>query len=38
MATYKGECFCGAVQVEVSGDPAGMGYVIADHAVHGPVD
>jgi hypothetical protein len=26
MTTYKGECFCGAVQVEVSGDPAGMGY------------
>jgi hypothetical protein len=26
MAVHKGECFCGAVQVEVSGDPAAMGY------------
>jgi hypothetical protein len=25
-ATYKGKCFCGAVEVEVSGDPEGMGY------------
>ena len=24
--TYKGSCFCGAVQIEVSGEPAGMGY------------
>lgn len=24
--TYAGECFCGAVKIEVSGDPAGMGY------------
>jgi hypothetical protein len=24
--THKGECFCGAVQVEVSGEPEGMGY------------
>jgi hypothetical protein len=24
--TYKGQCFCGAVQVEVSGAPEGMGY------------
>ena len=24
--TYKGSCFCGAVQLTVSGDPAGMGY------------
>ncbi len=24
--TYKGRCFCGAVQFTVSGDPAGMGY------------
>ena len=23
---YKGGCFCGAVQVRVSGDPAAMGY------------
>jgi hypothetical protein len=26
MATYNGECFCGAVEVEVSGEPEGMGY------------
>jgi hypothetical protein len=26
MASHKGECFCGAVQIEVSGDPEGMGY------------
>src|ERR1700682_4886608 len=26
MATRKGECFCGAVQIEVSGDPEVMGY------------
>jgi hypothetical protein len=24
--TYKGQCFCGAVQLEVSGEPAAMGY------------
>ena len=23
---HKGECFCGAVKLEVSGDPEGMGY------------
>lgn len=23
---HKGECFCGAVQIEVSGSPEGMGY------------
>jgi hypothetical protein len=26
MSEYKGTCFCGAVQVTVSGEPAGMGY------------
>jgi len=26
MSEYKGTCFCGAVEVTVSGDPAGMGY------------
>jgi hypothetical protein len=26
MATYKGECFCGAVALEVSGEPQAMGY------------
>lgn len=24
--TYTGECFCGAVKIATSGDPAGMGY------------
>ena len=24
--THKGECFCGAVQIEVSGEPEAMGY------------
>jgi hypothetical protein len=24
--TYKGRCFCGAVQIEVSGEPEAMGY------------
>src|SRR6201982_2792780 len=26
MVTHRGECFCGAVQVEVSGEPEAMGY------------
>lgn len=26
MTTYKGACFCGAVQIETSGAPEGMGY------------
>src|SRR5262245_9711642 len=26
MATHKGECFCGAVQIEVPGAPEVMGY------------
>jgi hypothetical protein len=38
MATHSGECFCGAVKVEVSGDPEGMCIVIADHAVRGQGD
>src|SRR4051812_16945337 len=24
--TYKGSCFCGAVKLTVTGEPAGMGY------------
>lgn len=24
--TYSGKCFCGAVEIEVTGQPAGMGY------------
>ena len=26
MPTHKGECFCGAVKIEVTGEPAAMGY------------
>ena len=26
MTSHKGECFCGAVHFEVSGQPEGMGY------------
>jgi hypothetical protein len=26
MATHKGTCFCGAVEIEVTGDPEAMGY------------
>ena len=26
MTTYKGACFCGAVKIEVTGNPEGMGY------------
>jgi hypothetical protein len=26
MAKYSGECFCGAVRVEASGEPEAMGY------------
>ena len=26
MVTHRGECFCGAVRIEVAGEPEGMGY------------
>jgi hypothetical protein len=26
MATHNGECFCGTVRIEVSGEPEAMGY------------
>ena len=26
MATHKGSCYCGAVQIEATGDPLDMGY------------
>ena len=26
MKTYKGQCFCGAVELEVTGQPVAMGY------------
>jgi hypothetical protein len=39
--SYKGSCFCGAVQFTVSGDPAGMGYCHCESCRHwsaGPVN
>ena len=39
--TYKGRCFCGAVELTVSGDPALMGYCHCDSCRHwsaGPVN
>lgn len=26
MSAYKGQCFCGSVEIEVTGDPVAMGY------------
>ena len=40
-AVYKGSCFCGAVEIEVSGAPAAMGYCHCDSCRHwsaGPVN
>jgi len=28
--TYQGACFCGAVQIEIQGEPAAMGYCHCD--------
>jgi hypothetical protein len=39
--TYKGTCFCGAVEVTVTGDPAAMGYCHCESCRHwsaGPVN
>jgi hypothetical protein len=39
--TYAGSCFCGAVQFDVSGEPAGMGYCHCESCRHwsaGPVN
>ena len=39
--THKGQCFCGAVEIEVSGEPAGMGYCHCESCRHwsaGPVN
>jgi hypothetical protein len=39
--TYTGSCFCGAVQISVSGEPAGMGYCHCTSCRHwsaGPVN
>jgi hypothetical protein len=38
---YKGNCFCGAVKFEVSGQPMAMGYCHCDSCRHwsaGPVN
>jgi hypothetical protein len=40
-ASYKGSCFCGAVQFSVSGEPAAMGYCHCGSCRHwsaGPVN
>lgn len=40
-STYRGECFCGAVQFEVSGEPAAAGYCHCDSCRYwsaGPVN
>jgi hypothetical protein len=39
--TYQGGCFCGAVQFQVSGEPAAMGYCHCESCRHwsaGPVN
>ncbi|MGB5102479.1 MAG: GFA family protein [Steroidobacteraceae bacterium] len=39
--TYKGTCFCGAVEVTVTGEPAAMGYCHCESCRHwsaGPVN
>jgi hypothetical protein len=39
--TYRGSCFCGAVQFTVTGEPAGMGYCHCSSCRHwsaGPVN
>ena len=41
MSEHKGTCFCGAVEVTVSGDPAAMGYCHCNSCRHwsaGPVN
>ena len=41
MGTYKGSCFCGAVQFTVTGEPAAMGYCHCSSCRHwsaGPVN
>ena len=39
--THKGQCICGAVEIEVTGEPAGMGYCHCESCRHwsaGPVN
>lgn len=41
MATYKGNCFCNAVEFTVSGEPVAMGYCHCESCRHwsaGPVN
>lgn len=41
MGAHKGRCFCGAVEFEVSGEPAAMGYCHCESCRHwsaGPVN
>jgi hypothetical protein len=41
MSEYKGTCFCGAVEVTATGEPAAMGYCHCDSCRHwsaGPVN
>jgi hypothetical protein len=41
MGEYKGTCFCGAVEVTASGEPAAMGYCHCESCRHwsaGPVN
>lgn len=41
MATWSGKCFCGAVEVTVSGEPMAMGYCHCESCRHwsaGPVN
>jgi hypothetical protein len=34
MKSYQGSCFCGAVELTVSGEPAAMGYCHCDSCRH----
>ena len=41
LQIHKGRCFCGAVEIEVTGEPAGMGYCHCESCRHwsaGPVN
>ena len=41
MAVHKGQCFCGAVQFTVTGEPAAMGYCHCESCRHwsaGPIN
>ncbi len=39
--THRGQCFCGAVEIEAAGEPAGMGYCHCESCRHwsaGPIN